>query len=261
MGVAGELGVAVQQCVSAVDAVMPRRCIDRDQLRTWAAAVQPLGISAADYVVKLISLTFVLVAHSESHRKSQVDTTQLLPAMSVEDLRQVFRTYADAHTWFLASYNSAQGTQLTDVYQEHQMRGDAGAASETRMVAVNKVATWLAEVTKEGGTCTWVEFCQQIVNCKLWIAGGKLMQLHTASAFCLLSVVQPPTADWVPQKVVGSLKLYQLACEQDGFGTSVVGQKQFFLFLADLSDRSSLPMSDLENMCCKLKVFGDMSGW
>ena len=53
----------VAECVAGVSAAMPRRCIDREQLVTWSSCMRLLGTSVSDYMVKLVSLTFVVCAH------------------------------------------------------------------------------------------------------------------------------------------------------------------------------------------------------
>jgi len=57
----------------------------------------------------------------------------------------------------------------------------------------------------------------------------------------------------------GSVDLYVLACTADGF--EGIGVPHFLAFLQELSKRSLVSVSELEDMCCKLKAFGDASGW
>jgi hypothetical protein len=132
-----------------------------------------------------------------------------------------------------------------------------GGDEDKKMDAVRQVAHWLSALE---GKCSWNQFCDTVQASALWIAGGPLMTMMTASAFHLLGVVEDADVHWLPKNMVGSLELYKLACEADGFKVPI-STPQFTSFLRDLSDRSKLKMSDLENMCCKLKEYGDTSGW
>jgi hypothetical protein len=132
-----------------------------------------------------------------------------------------------------------------------------GGDEEKRMCNVRYVAHWLSALE---GKCTWNKFCCEVQANPLWIAGAPLMVMMTASAFRLLGVVEDPEPHWLPKKMAGSMELYRLACEADGFKVHI-NTTQFTSFLRDMSDRSEVSMSDLENMCCKLKVYGDQSGW
>ncbi len=128
-----------------------------------------------------------------------------------------------------------------------------------KMGAVSKVAQQLSHAACPTSTCSWTDFVDMLRTSKLWILGGPLMGLHCATAFNILGVVGPPPPTWLPQRMVGSMDMYVLACKADGF--TGIGQLQFVDYLRDLSRRSHVLMSELENMCCQLKAFGDASGW
>ncbi len=70
----------------------------------------------------LISLTFVVCAHSQTHRANKVDTTRLLPDMTATELREAFSSYEVGHKWYLSKYDTARLYQVSDVYQETQMQ-------------------------------------------------------------------------------------------------------------------------------------------
>jgi hypothetical protein len=111
----------VKLCVAEAAEHMPRRCTDREQLVAWAAAVSPLGNTMEDNTVKLVSLTFVVCTHGVNHRSRLIDTTQLLPAMGVNDMRTNFSTYRKGLVWFKGHEGTALAYQVTDVYQEYQL--------------------------------------------------------------------------------------------------------------------------------------------
>ena len=256
---------SVRACVQAADAYLPRLCCDRPHLRTWAACVnQHLTHSQADFVVMVISLTFVVCAHSTNHRKRQVDTTQLLPCMTAAEWRAVFSSYERGHIWYIDSQGTASGQQVTDVYQEYQLQDQIcwqDKASVDRMTRVHNLASWLT--TLPDG-CSWVQFCTKIGTREgpfnLWILGGGLMQLHAASAFELIGVVKSAPREWIPPKPKASLELYRMACGLDGFSSAGITLPQFKCYLDKLSQDSGCTMSALENMCCKLKVSASVNG-